>query len=174
MSTPTPPLSRGDWNDATQQWFTACRSGFDTWLALCNATLAGADRMRMAQLEAGVETQTRNRSAALAAGDCRDMGALLALQSNLATAYLESAMRCSKSLADLAQQTNAEIARVLAARCDEWGRLMGVALPAAGAPEAMQQPFVIAFEAARASQEAMIRSFASLTSLTVDAQKRAA
>jgi hypothetical protein len=33
---------------------------------------------------------------------------------------------------------------------------------------------VIAFEAARASQEAMIKSFASLTSMAADAQKRAA
>jgi hypothetical protein len=38
----------------------------------------------------------------------------------------------------------------------------------------MQPPFVIAFEAARASQEAMMKSIASLGAMAVEAQKRAA
>lgn len=174
MSTPTPPVPQIDLSEAAQQWFKACRTGFDVWLSLCNATLAGAERMQMAQLEADVETQTRNRTAALAVGDCRDLNGLLALQANLAAAYMESAMRYTKTFTDLAQQTNAEVVRLLTARYDEWGRLMRGALPPGAAPESMQQPFVIAFEAARASQEAMIKSFASLTSMAADAQKRAA
>jgi hypothetical protein len=38
----------------------------------------------------------------------------------------------------------------------------------------MQQPFAMAFEAARASQEAMMKSFSSLTAMASQAQKRAA
>jgi hypothetical protein len=47
-------------------------------------------------------------------------------------------------------------------------------LPAGAVPESMPQPFAIAFEAARASQEAMMKSFSSLTSMASEAQKRAA
>lgn len=163
-----------DWADVTEQWFKAYRAGFDTLLAVSNAALAGAERMQMTQLEADVETQTRNRTAALAVGDCRDVQGLMALQSNLATAYLESAMRYGATFAQLAQQTNAEIAKLLSARYEEWNRFMRGALPAGTAPESMPQPFAIAFEAARASQAAMMKSFSSLTSMASQAQKRAA
>ena len=43
-----------------------------------------------------------------------------------------------------------------------------------GGSDAMPQPFVIAFEAARASQEAMMKSFASLTAMAGESYKRAA
>jgi hypothetical protein len=183
MTTKTPELKTAaatgiapgiDWADVTGQWFKAYRAGFDTLLAVSNAVLAGVERMQMTQLEADVETQTRNRSAALAVGDCRDVQGLLALQSNLATAYLESAMRYGTTFAQLAQQTNAEIAKLLTARYEEWNRFARGALPAGAAPESMQQPFAIAFEAARASQAAMIKSIASLASMAGEAQKRAA
>jgi phasin family protein len=165
---------RIDWADVAQQWFQAYRSGFDTWLALCNAALAGAERVQMAQLEADVETQTRNRSAALAVGDCRDLNGLMALQANLATAYAESAMRYARTFAELAQQTNGEIAKLMTGRYEEWNRLMRGVLPGVAAPAAMQPPFVIAFEAARASQEAMMKSIASFGAMSAAAQKRAA
>jgi hypothetical protein len=163
-----------DWADVTEQWFKAYRAGFDTVLAVSNAALAGAERMQMTQLEADVETQTRNRSAALAVGDCRDVQGLLALQSNLATAYLESAMRYGTTFAQLAQQTNAEIAKLLTGRSEEWNRFMRGALPAGMAPASMQQPFAMAFEAARASQEAMMKSITSFASMAGQAQQRAA
>jgi len=163
-----------EWADVAGQWFKAYRAGFDTLLAVSNAMLAGAERMQMVQLEADVESQTRNRTAALAVGDCRDVQGLLALQSNLASAYLESAMRYGMTWAQLAQQTNAEIAKLLTGRYEEWGRFMRGALPAGAVPESMQQPFATAFEAARASQEAMIRSIASFASTAGQAQKRAA
>ena len=160
-----------DWAQATEQWFKAYRAGFDILLAVSNAALAGAERMRMAQLEADVETQTRNRTAAIEVGQCRDVQGLVALQSNLATAYMESAMRYGNTFAQLAQQTNAEIAKLLTARYEEWNRFVSSALPAGGAPGAAQQPFAMALEAARASQEAMMKSFSSIAG---QAWKRAA
>lgn len=178
MSTPLTPetkVPQVEWAAIAEQCFKACRGGFDTWLALSNAALAGAEKMQMAQLEADVETQTRNRTAALGMADCRDLSGLFALQSSLATAYMESALRYWTTLAQLAQQTNAEIAKLVTARCEEWGRSVQSALPeASGATEAMPQPFVIAFEAARASQEAMMKSIASLTAMAGQGYKRAA
>jgi hypothetical protein len=157
-----------------QQCFKAYRAGFDTLLAVTNAALAGTERMRMAQLEADVETQTQNRSAALAVANCRDLNGLFALQSRLATAYMDSAMRYWATLAQLAQQTNAEVAKLLGARYDEWNKAMQGAFPAGAAPASMPQPFVTAFEAARASQEAMLKSIASLTAIPGQAEKQAA
>jgi hypothetical protein len=84
-------------------------------------------------------------------------------------------MRYGTTFAQLAQQTNAEIAKLLTGRSEEWNRFMRGALPVGVAPESMQQPFAMAFEAARASQEALIKSFASLASMAGQAaQKRAA
>lgn len=180
MSTPITPESKPsepqvEWAAVTEQCFNACRTGFDVWLALTNAALAGVEKMRMVQLEADVETQTRNRTAALGAADCRDLNGLFALQSSLATAHLESALRYWTTLAELTQQTHAQMTQLITARCEEWGRSVQSALPdATGAPEAMPQPFVVAFEAARASQEAMMKSFASLTAMAGQGYKRAA
>ena len=59
-------------------------------------------------------------------------------------------------------------------RFEEWNRLMSGAFPGVAAPAAMQPPFGIAFEAVRASQEAMMKSIASFGAMTAEAQKRAA
>lgn len=165
-----------EWADVAEQWFKAYRAGFDTLLAVANATLAGTERMRMAQLEADVETQTQNRSALLAVADCRDVNGLFALQSRLATAYMESAMRYWTTLAQLGQQTNAEIAKVLGVRYDEWAKALQGAFPAGSgaAPMPMPQPLATAFEAARASQEAMMKSLASLTAIPAQGERKAA
>ena len=73
-----------------------------------------------------------HRSAALAVNDCRDLNGLVALQANLATAYAESVMRYARTFAELAQQTNAEVAKLLTGRYEEWNRLMRGAMPAVG------------------------------------------
>jgi hypothetical protein len=160
--------TRNDWTALTEQWFRAYKAGFDTLLALSNATLMGVERMEMAQLAADVETQTKNRSAALAVAGCRDVSGLFALQTNLVRGYLESSMRYWSAVAELVQQTNAEIAKVVAGRGQEWAGAWQRA--AGGVPTAMPQafgagfakPLLDAFEAARASQEAMLQAFASL------------
>lgn len=178
MRTKTTPDTQAlvptEWADVAEQWFKAYRAGFDTLLAVANATLAGTERMRMAQLEADVETQTQNRSALLAVADCRDVNGLLALQSRLATAYMESAMRYWTTLAQLGQQTNAEIARVLGVRYDEWAKALQGAFPAGSGAAPMPQPLATAFEAARASQEAMMKSLASLTAIPAQGERKAA
>ena len=149
------------WGDVAEQWFKAYRTGFDTLLAVGSAAVAGAERTHMAQIEADVETQTQNRETALAAAGARDFNALVALQSRLAQAYLDSSIRYWSTCAQLTRDTQAEIARILFARLDEWSR---VAQGALRMPSAMPAPFATALDAARASQEAMLKSVAALTS----------
>jgi hypothetical protein len=157
---------RNDWTALAEQWFRAYKTGFDTLLALSNATLMGVERMEMAQLAADVETQTRNRTAALAMANCRDVTGLLALQTNLVRGYLESSMRYWSAIAELVQQTSAEIAKILAGRGGEWAAAWQ---RAAGGDTAairralgvdLAQPLFDAFEAARASQAAVLKSLA--------------
>lgn len=169
------PLAAPNWAPAAEQWFKAYRTTFDTLLALTNAALAGAERMRMAQLEADVATQTENRGSALAAADCGDINALFAVQSQLAQAYTSGALKYWATIAEAAQQTNQEMVRILTARAADFGAL--AALPGmvpAQPSAAMRQPFLAAFEAARASQEAIMRSFAAFATPDKPAEKGAA
>jgi hypothetical protein len=146
------------WGDVAEQWFRAYRAGFDTLLAMGSAAVAGAERTHMAQIEADVETQTRTRETALAAAGAPDLSALLALQSRLVQGYLESSMRYWSTCAQLTQATQAQIAGILFGRLGEWGRgPQGVA----GAAE-MPPAIASMFEAARASQAAMLESVAVL------------
>jgi Phasin protein len=77
------------------------------WAAPANWWLESWQR-GLAQLAADIEAQ--NRSAIQAAADCRDPGALFALQANLATGYAESVLRYWTTVAGLAGQTNANAA----------------------------------------------------------------
>jgi hypothetical protein len=149
------------WSDVAEQWFKAYRAGFDTLLAVGSAAVAGAERTHMAQIEADVETQTQNRETALAAAGARDLNALVALQSRLAQGYLENSVRYWSTCAQLARDTQAEIAGILFARLDEWNRL---AQGAFRVPGAVPPPLATALDAARASQEAMLKSVAALAS----------
>ena len=147
------------WSDVAEQWFKAYRAGFDTLLAVGSAAAAGAERTHMAQIEADVEAQTQTRETALATAGARDFNALLALQSRLAQAYLEDSIRYWSTCAQLARDTQAEIAGIVFARLDEWGR---AAQGAFRVPGAMPSPFATALDAARASQAAMLESLAAL------------
>jgi len=159
------------WSEVAEQWFKAYRAGFDTLLAVGNAAAAGAERTHMAQIEADMEAQTQNRETALAAAGAHDFNALVALQSRLAQAYLESSIRYWSTCAQLAQDTQAEIARIVFARLDEWGRASQGAFPG---PAAMPSQFATVLDAARASQAAMLKSVAALVPAGVAGRGNAA
>jgi len=98
------------------QAFSLYKSGFDTWLALANAALAGAERIRMTQLATDVETLGENRRAAVDGAAARDVPDLMAVQAGLARAYLEGWMRYWAAVAEAMQSTQAEVGRILSAR----------------------------------------------------------
>jgi hypothetical protein len=100
---------------APSQAFALYKSGFDTWLALVNAALAGAERIRMTQLATDVETLGENHRAAVDGAAARDVPALLAVQAGLAHAYMEGWMRYWAAVAEAMQSTQAEVGRILSA-----------------------------------------------------------
>ena len=99
-----------------QQAFAVYRTAFDTWLAITNAALAGAERVRMAQLATDVETMGQNHRAAAELAASKDLPGLLAVQSGLARAYLDGCARYWTAVADAMQSTQAEVTHLLAAR----------------------------------------------------------
>jgi phasin family protein len=116
---------------AAPQAFAFYKTGFDTWLALVNATLSGAERVRMAQLATDVETQGENHRAAADTAAARDLPGLMAVQSGLARAYMEGWMRYWSAVGEAMQSTQAEVARILSVRA--------AAMPAGAAPDIATQ-----------------------------------
>ncbi len=98
------------------QALVLCKAGFDTWIALVNATLSGAERIRMTQLATDVETLGENHRAALECAAARDLPGLMTVQANLARAYMDGWMRYWTAVGEAMQSTQAEVGRILSAR----------------------------------------------------------
>jgi hypothetical protein len=150
------------WAEFSQRWVAAYRANLDTLLAVTNAMLAGAEKMRMAQLATDVETQTQNRQAAKEVAASSDVPGLVAAQSHLSGAYSEGYARYWSMMLEAAQQTHAEIVRILAARAAEMSDEMRKALGGAGAMPALPASVAQMIEVARNQQEAMLKAVSSL------------
>jgi hypothetical protein len=144
-----------------EQWMDTFKQQFQLTLDLADAALAGAERMRGAQLEATREFQAQNRRSAEAIAGVKDMPGLLAVQSALASAQWQGAMRYLPGLAEIMQQANVDCARILESRCTRLGENWKQAA-AAGAPQQtggdLSGVWKSAFDAARVSSETMMRA----------------
>lgn len=153
------------WAEFSQQWLAAYKANLDTLLAISNAALAGAEKMRMAQLAADVETQTQNRQVAKELAASGDVPGVLAAQSQLSGAYSEGYMRYWSMMLEAAQQTHAEIARILSARAaeigDEMRRAVGGPAPMPALPDALARML----EVARSQHEAVLKAVNALATL---------
>lgn len=153
------------WAAFPQQWLAAYKANLDTLLAITNAALAGAEKMRMAQLATDVETQTQNRKVATEVAASSDVPGLLAAQSQLSGAYSEGYMRYWSMMLEAAQQTHAEIARILAARAAEMNDEMRKAFGGAGSMPALPKEMAQMIELARSQHEAVLKAVSSLATL---------
>lgn len=171
MTTTRPnPTGRADWSN---QYMTACKTGFDTMLALTNATLRGCEHMRMMQLATDVETQAQNRKAAEAVAGVRDVTGLVGLQAELAKAYLDGWMRYWTGMAECAREMNAAIAEIMQRRMGELGVEWQKAVATGGSAAGIPAPIAQAFESARAQQEAVLKSLTAMTTPPVTERKAA-
>lgn len=115
----TPPdfaALAGPYAAAAPQAFAFYKAGFDTWLALLNAALSGAERIRMTQLATDVETLGENHRAALEGSQARDLPGLLAVQAGLTRAYMDGWLRYWSAVGEAMQSTQAEVGRILSSR----------------------------------------------------------
>ena len=120
---------------AAQQVFKLYRTAFDTWLAVANAGLAGAEHMRMAQLATDVETLAENHRASEGLAACTDLNGLLAVQTALARAYLGGCAKYWTALAESMQATQAQVASIVSSRAGEMGAAWQGAVREAAGPQ---------------------------------------
>jgi len=154
------------WGPATmpnaEQWADAVKQQFQLALDMCDALLAGVERMQSAQLEAAREIQAQNRRSAEALAGVGDARAILSAQGALAGARWQVAMRQFSTMGEIVQKTHLDCARILQER---WVRLGEDWKVAAAAPRqqgggdlpAVWKPVL---DAIRLSSETMMRTLA--------------
>lgn len=118
------------------QAFAVCKTALDTWLAVTNAALSGAERIRMAQLATDVETMGQNHRAAIDLAASKDLPGVFAVQAGLARAYLDGCTRYWTAVAEAMQATQAEMTDILSARA---GNATGAAPRAAVRPASVDR-----------------------------------
>ena len=143
-------------NDATHftetalaKQFDACRGQFETGLALINALVAGAERMRTMQLEAARETKAKQAEVAAQIAGAKSIQELLVLQAALISEYCMRAVAYWSKLAELARRTQVEMIEIMGRRGSE-------ALKQAEAPVVQSS-----FDAAREASEAFMKALTS-------------
>ena len=85
--------------DAAARYLDAFRTQFETGLTLVNALVAGAERVREAQLAAARETRVQHKQVAERVAKTASMQDLLALQSSLLNEYCFGTVRYWSRLA---------------------------------------------------------------------------
>ena len=156
-------------NDATNfseaamlKYFEACRGQYESGLALLNALVAGAERMRAMQLAAAHETKAKQAEFARQIAKASSLQDLLILQGALLNEYCLRAVAYWSKLAELSQRTQAEIAAVLRAQGTEALKqaYASAKAPASapGASESLATVMQSAFAAARGANEAYVNA----------------
>lgn len=150
--------------EVSKHWFNAYKTGLDMLLAISNAALAGAEHMRMMQLATDIETQNQNREALAKLGGASDVQGVMKAQQALSQAYLDGFMKYWSTTAQMVQQTQSEISKVLAAHMGDFGKGLENMVPnmmAGMQPGQMPQlptSFNAAIDAMRKSQESMMKA----------------
>lgn len=99
--------------DAAARYFDAFKTQFETGLALVNALVAGAERMRESQLDAARETRVQHKQIAERVAKTASMQDMLALQSSLLNEYCFGTVRYWSQLAEIGRKTQEDIANIV-------------------------------------------------------------
>jgi phasin family protein len=147
-------------DSAAAFYVDALRTQFETGLALVNALVAAAERIREAQLNAARETRVNHKQIAERVAKTTSMQDLLALQLSLLNEYCFGSARYWSQLADIGRKTQEDIANVAQklsrqALVQAAAESSAISLP--GPAEPLVAAMQSAFDAARRANE----SFAS-------------
>jgi phasin family protein len=157
---------------AASQCFDACRSQFEGGLALANALVAGAERMRVIQLAAAQEIQAKHAAIAERSAKASNVQDLLLLQATLMADYCSGALGYWTKLAVLAKETQSELAALAQKQGSEAMQKVSANANAAAAtsagspgfasavaPESLVKVLQTAYDAARGANEAFVKAF---------------
>jgi hypothetical protein len=106
----------------SQQCLDAWKLQYETSLQLLNAIVAGADRMREAQLAAVREMQGQQRRLVESLGKGGGGQALLAFDGKAMSDYVNGCLQHWSKLAELSQQTQADLMRIVQQTSDRTSR----------------------------------------------------
>ena len=160
----------------SKYWFEAYKNGLDMLLAISNSALAGAEHLRMLQLSTDVATQHQNKEALAAVAGAKDMQSMMKAQQQLSQAYIDSFMKYWSTTAEMVQQSQAEMAKVMSAHMGSFGKGFESMMPPGMMPPGMKPgempTFNSAIEAMKKSQEAMMKAMAGFGAMAAGAQKK--
>lgn len=145
---------------APEQCFEACKAQMDTMVELTSATLSAMERTAQAATR---ETQAQLHAVAEALGKAKDLPDIISMQGTLSMTCWEGTLRFWKSLAELAQQNQNELAQIMTRRCGQAGETwkIGAAAPGEGMAGTFAAGIQSAFEAARTANDAMLKAWTS-------------
>lgn len=146
---------------AAEEWVDMFKQQLRLALDLSDATLAGVERVCAAQLEAAREAHAQGRGGAEAIAEVKDMRGLLAVQSALASTQWQRVGRFLSGMAEIAQQTNLDCARILASHCTRLGGNWKPASAVGAAQLTSGDLFPVwksVFDAAQVSSDTMMRA----------------
>jgi len=160
--------------DAAARYFDAFKTQFETGLALVNALVAGAERMREAQLGAARETRVQHKQIAERVAKTASIQDMLALQSSLLNEYCFGTVRYWSQLAEIGRKTQEDIANIVQqqgkqALAQAAAENTAIALP--GTAEPLVAAMQTAFNAARRANESFANALVSGAGHTVPAKK---
>jgi phasin family protein len=165
----------------SKYWFEAYKNGLDMLLAISNSALAGAEHLRMLQLSTDVATQHQNKDALAAVAGARDMQSMMKAQQQLSQAYIDSFMKYWSTTAEMVQQSQAEMAKVMSAHMGSFGKGFESMMPPGMMPPGMMPPgmkpgemptFNTAIEAMKKSQEVMMKAMAGFGAMAAGGAKK--
>ena len=150
--------------DAAARYFDAFRTQFETGLALVNALVAGAERMREAQLSAARETRVQHKQIAERVAKTASMQDMLALQSSLLNEYCFGTVRYWSQLAEIGRKTQEDIASIVQQQgkqvlAQAAAENSAISLP--GPSEPLVSAMQSAFNAARRANESFANALVS-------------
>jgi hypothetical protein len=162
--------------EMSKYWFDAYKNGLDMLLAISNSALAGAEHLRMMQLATDVSTQHQNRDALAAVAGAKDVQSMMKAQQQLSQAYIDSFMKYWSTTAEMVQQSQAEMAKVMSAHMGSFGKGFESMMPPGMMPPGMKPgempTFNTAIEAMKKSQEVMMKAMAGFGAMAAGGAKK--
>ena len=161
MSERTDPMK-----EAASNYLDACRSQFDNGVALVNALVGAAERIRAFQMEAVREAQAKYAEVSGQFTQASSVQDVMALEGAFIKDYSASVVGYWTRLAEILQQAQGEITGILDKQRSETLEQASLSAKAPAsfyaAPEQLISVMQTAFDAARGANEAFVKAIAGM------------
>lgn len=112
----------------TEQFTSSSKAGVESFVSLANATFAGFERLTALNLNTARSLLEDSAVSTRALLEARDLPALVSLQSTLTQPGVETTAAYSRSVYEIATQTQGSLTKVVEAQVSELNGKLGLAL----------------------------------------------